>query len=471
MIWNFEQFADRIALTDDAGASISYSELQSETDALAGKIGRRCLVFSLCSNTIDSVVGYVAFVNNRIVPALLNSQLDSGLLLSLIDTYKPSYIWLPDGDLSKYRNFEKVFSGRTYCLLKTGYPNEYTLHSDLALLLTTSGSTGSPKFVRQMYKNIEINTKQIVDYLQLDESEKPITTLPMNYTYGCSIINTHLLVGAEILLTDKTFFQREFWNFFKEKGATSFGGVPYTYEMLEKLRFFRMKLPSLRTMTQAGGKLDPELHKKFAEYAIENNKHFVVMYGACEATARMGYLPYDKALVKIGSMGIPVPGGKFAIIDTENNEIKDAGIAGELVYSGDNVTMGYAVCGDDLARGDERGGILHTGDVAKRDDDGYYYIVGRLKRFLKIYGNRVNLDEIEQLIKSQFDCLNCAVGGVDDLVYIFITDSVKADAVRKYISEKTGLNVAAFKIVTLDSIPKSDSGKTLYRELEKYYSK
>ena len=250
-------------------------------------------------------------------------------------------------------------------LLRTGYVKDCLLYGELGLLLTTSGSTGSPKFVRQSYTNILDNARSIVTYLELDETERPITTLPMNYTYGLSIINSHLLVGASILVTDKTLMEKEFWSFFKESKATSFGGVPYTYEMLDKLRFYRMELPSLRTMTQAGGKILPELHEKFAKYAKEQGKRFVVMYGQCEATARMGYLPYEKAVEKKGSMGIVIPGGKFRLIDVNGKEITDPYITGELVYEGKNVTLGYAECKDDLGKGDERGGILETGDMAQ----------------------------------------------------------------------------------------------------------
>jgi acyl-CoA synthetase (AMP-forming)/AMP-acid ligase II len=356
-----------------------------------------------------------------------------------------------------------------YVLLRTGYGADCELYPDLALLLTTSGSTGSPKFVRQSYANIKANTASIIEYLELDSSERAITTLPMNYTYGLSIINTHLMVGATLLLTDKGLMQKEFWNFFKEEQATSFGGVPYTYEMLDRLRFYRMELPALRCMTQAGGKLTPELHKKFAEYAEENGKKFVVMYGQCEATARMGYLPPDKAVEKCGSMGIVIPGGKFHLIDVEGNDIQEPHVTGELVYEGANVTLGYAEKPEDLAKGDERGGILQTGDMAQVDEDGFYYIVGRKKRFLKIYGNRVNLDEVDRLIKGKFDNLDCASAGVDDHMYIFVTDASKAAAVKEFVVEKTKLNAIAFQTVVIDEIPKNDAGKTLYKELAKYY--
>ncbi len=467
-MWCLEQFRENIALRDENGRTLSYGELSEETRRIAEAVGRRSLVFSLCRNTIGSVLGYVAFLNGHIPPVLLNSHLEETLLAGLLQTYQPAFIWIPAEQADQFTEMKPVYGCYDYVLLKTGYKTEYPLYDRLGLLLTTSGSTGSPKLVRQSYENILDNARAIVSYLELDATECPITTLPMNYTYGLSIINSHLLVGATLLLTEKTLMQKEFWSFFKEAGATSFGGVPYTYEMLDRLRFFRMELPSLRTMTQAGGKLLPELHEKFALYAQENGKKFVVMYGQCEATARMGYLPPERAIEKKGSMGIVIPGGKFHLIDADGNEVIEPLTTGELVYEGKNVTLGYAECGEDLAKGDERNGILETGDMAQFDADGFYYIVGRKKRFLKIYGNRVNLDEIDRMVKGEFG-IDAAAGGIDDHMYIFVTEEGYADSIREFVARKTGLNPAAFRVLTINEIPKNDAGKTLYQELERYY--
>lgn len=468
-IWDLEQFGQSVAIQDEFGNQVAYDILNSETQRLANAVGKRCLVFSLCRNEIGSVVGYVSFLSSGIVPVMLNSHLDGKLLDNLLSTYHPSFLWSPEDQAGQFPNTEKVYSVYGYALLKTNYEKTYPLYEDLALLLTTSGSTGSPKFVRQSYANILDNAQSIVKYLKLDNTERPITTLPMNYTYGLSIINSHLLVGARILVTDKGLMQKEFWSFFNEAGATSFGGVPYTYEMLDKLHFYRRDLPTLRTMTQAGGKILPELHEKFAKYAEEKGKQFIVMYGQCEATARMGYLPAEKAVEKKGSMGIVIPGGKFRLVDVNGAEITTPYTTGELVYEGKNVTLGYAECGDDLSKGDERHGVLETGDMAQFDEDGFFYIVGRKKRFLKIFGNRVNLDEVDRLIKSEFQ-IEVASSGVDDHMYIFVTDDKLADPVRDFVIAKTGLNPIAFKVIVIDEIPKNDAGKTLYKELTKYYA-
>ena len=461
-----EKEGSNIAALSPNGEKLSYKTLVEIVNDFKNVIGTRNLIFVLCYNKVAAIAGYVGLVGSKNVPLLLSADIDEELLQHLIDIYKPNYIWCPKK--KSYSVFEccnkEIYSFLDYVLIKVN-SEVVKLYEDLALLLTTSGSTGSPKLVRQSYVNILSNAESIAKYLELDDSERPITMLPMNYTYGLSVINSHLLVGATILVTENSYAQKQFWDFFKSNKATSIVGVPYTYEILKKLRFFKMELPSLRYMTQAGGKLLPELHKEFAEYALNNDKRFYVMYGQTEATARMSYLPYEYSLEKYGSMGIAIPGGEFSLIDENDNIITNNGKIGELVYKGPNVTLGYAKCSADLEKGDERHGVLVTGDMARRDEDGYYYIVGRKKRFLKIYGNRVNLDECEQLILDMFDDIECACVGDDDNLKIYVTKHGIEEEIIGYISEKTGLNKKAFSVIVISELPKNDSGKIQYNEL------
>lgn len=468
MMWKFNEFGDNIALIDENDNKISFGELYNIGNDIIKVMNRRSLVFLLCRNEIGSVAAYTAFINAGIVPLLLSANIDMQLLGSLLEKYKPEYICIPEELETGFTQFHKEWTKYQYSILKTYYDTSYELNDKLALLLTTSGTTGSPKLVRQSYKNIKSNAKSIVQYLKLDANEKPITTLPMNYTYGLSIINSHFMVGATLVLTEKSIVQKEFWLCLNKNKCTSFAGVPYTYEILDKMNFYRMDMPSVKTMTQAGGRLSPELHKKIAKYASDVGKEFIVMYGQCEATARMSYLPSEKSLEKYGSVGIAIPGGQFEIVDENGEIIEKEEVAGELLYRGENVTLGYAEKGEDLVKGDERNGKLLTGDLAKRDKDGYYYIVGRKKRFLKIYGNRVNLDEIDKLIKEKFNFIECASVGKDDNLVVFITDESVIGDVRKYISEITKLNVAAFHVRSIETIPKNEAGKVTYSELTNY---
>ncbi len=440
MLFDFVQFRDKPAFITKSSDIITYAELDNATHINIP----RGLVFCLCSNTLSSLIGYLTCLQSNLPVVMLDASKPKDVIDSLIAAYSPEYIW--NGKLES--------TG-----LKGG-----KIHKDLAMCLTTSGSTGSPKFVRLSADNILSNAESIAKYLQIDENERPITTLPLYYSYGLSVINSHLISGATILLTDATYAQRDFWTFMKEQRATSIAGVPYTYEILKRLRFFRMDLPDLKTMTQAGGKLNKDIAKEYIDFAAEKGKRFFVMYGQTEATARMSYLPWESAQDKCASIGLPIPGGEFTLINSSGEIINEPDIDGELVYKGPNVSLGYAECRDDLAKGDENNGVLHTGDVARRDADGYYYITGRLKRFVKIWGNRCNLDAVEQLVKEV--TVSCACVGVDDKITVFVTEDGLEERIIGLLTEKTGLNNRAFEVRCINEIPKSASGKIQYPDLQ-----
>ena len=396
---------------------------------------------------------------------LLDASKDSSVIGSLIKHYKPTYIWKPNNshtDISE--STEIILKYEDYQLVKTTY-EEYEINPDVSLCLTTSGTTGSPKFVKLTEDNLRSNAESIAAYLKITETERAITSLPMYYSFGMSVINSHLIKGATLLLTDKAVIQREFLNFLKDGKATSIAGVPYTYEMLRRLRFLKMDLPDLKTMIQAGGKLNANIVKEYVENAQQTGKEFIVMYGQTEAAPRMSYLPFDKALEKYASIGIAIPGGKLSLRDVNDKEIATPDTDGELIYEGPNVCMGYAECIEDLAKGDENHGVLHTGDVARFDSDGYFYITGRMKRFVKVWGNRCNLDATEQLVKSITTA--CACVGVDDKITLFVTQEDLEEKIKNYLVEKTGLNIRAFEVKVVDDIPTLPSGKLDYQTMQK----
>ncbi len=466
MLWDFEQFGERTALID-GDRLISYRELKKMGDDFAEQIPERSLIFILCSNRPASAAGYTACINHGIVPLLLDEKIDAGLLDHLIEVYRPAYLWTPAGRLAEGLG-ETVYEDEDYELRDRKEKAPWPMHEDLALLINTSGSTGSPKLVRQTEKNLLANTRSIVEYLEMDETERAITCLPMNYVYGLSILNTHLYVGASIVMTNAAITGKSFWTLVKEREVTSFAGVPFSYQVLDKIGFMKKEYPSLRYMTQAGGKLPVELHDKFSRFAAERGIRFIVMYGASEATARMGYLPAQYAVERCGSMGFAIPGGRFEIIDANDQVITEPDTAGELVYYGDNVTMGYAQKGEDLVLGDENCGRLRTGDVARFDADGFYYIVGRMKRFVKVFGKRIGLDELELILKTHYDTTEVACGGKDEEIHVFVADpSIDTRELVAFASKKLEINPRVFQVYEVEEIVKNNAGKTLYLEMEK----
>lgn len=453
--------SDAIAMCDSKGLKVSYGDIVQFSETLHEVIGDRTLIFVLCHNCIGAAIGYLGALCNHIVPLLLSASIDGDLLQNLISCYRPEYIWKPIEDVTE---IEKVcFSDYGYALISTGM-SQYDLYQELSLLLTTSGSTGSPKLVRHSYRNLEEQAKNIAIFFELNDAEKPMLDLPINYTYGLSVLNSHLYVGATVLLSDLHVLDPEYWKFIKKYQATSLTNVPYYYEILKKLRFFQMNLPSIKVISQGGGRLSDELYKEYAEFAVKNGKKFIPTYGQTEGSARMAYLPAELSSQKCGSIGYAIPNGRLYLIDEEGNNLDKPNVIGEMVYEGPNVTLGYAQSREDLLLGDERHGVLHTGDMAKKDEDGCFYIVGRKKRFLKLWGYRVGLDECENLIKSAFE-VECACTGDDKCMQIFVTSGEHVDEIKKYISNKTNINSSAFQVHYIESIPRNEAGKILYSKL------
>ena len=470
---DLERFADRTALIASDGQQYSYKCLLEYGDAVAQQAAERSLVFLIGSNTPQCIAGYVGFIRRGVVPVLINHTVSQEMIDQLIDAYKPEYVFRPNVDFNEYElsqlasspNGESVTTLPLVASLPPfNQPCNSQLYPELGLILTTSGSTGSPKFVRLTYENLFSNAESIAQYLEIAPDDRAITTLPMTYSYGLSIINSHLITGACIILTDAPIIGKDFWTLFKEQNPTTFGGVPFVYDMLKKLRFARMNCPSLKYITQAGGHLSAELVKEFEDICKQKGIKFIVMYGQTEATARMAYMPWDKLEGRENSIGIAIPGGEFFLIDDNGAVIDQPDVPGELCYRGPNVSLGYATCREELANGDDNGGVLHTGDVAKRDAEGFYYIVGRKKRFLKIFGNRVNLDEVQTLLLKRG--IEAACVGKDDAMKVYVVTGTDCNAVRQLLAELTHLNLSAFTVLNIDAIPRNDAGKILYSKLE-----
>lgn len=454
-----------VAAKDTRGGVLTYGEIIALADRLRDTLPGRSLLFILTENTIGGIAWTIASIIAGHVPLVLNAHTEEALLRTLLDTYLPQYICRPDDIAPLPDEKSAVTAEYGYTLSSTGNP-EVKLYPELSHLLPTSGSTGSPKLVRHKYSNIEAAGLNISTFFRLTPEDRPLMVLPLYYTMGLSMVFSHFKAGATVLITDLKMTDPGFWKFLKEERATSFTGVPFSYEVLDKMRFMRMKLPDLTLLTQGGGKMPEELNRKFAEYCRDNGKRWVATYGQSEGTARMAWLPEEYALSKMGSIGIAVPNATLSLRDADGSEIKESPATGEMCYEGKNVTMGYARKREDLALGDERNGFLPTGDIAYRDADGFYFIKGRMGRFLKLFGNRIGLDECEHILRSVVTC-DCACTGTDEKMIVYITDEAMSHAALEAILNATKLPATVVEVRAIDALPKNEAGKILYAKLPK----
>jgi acyl-coenzyme A synthetase/AMP-(fatty) acid ligase len=462
MIFDIDEGQRRkqVALIDPVSrADWTYQQLSEEVRARQKFLSAPGLVFLFCSNDQESVAWYLACLEAGLPVALLNAQLDPALRANLIALYRPAWILStdqPGGDGYRALGRDRLWISVT--------PAEAPLHPDLGQLLSTSGSTGSPKLVRLTRNNVISNARSIREALGIEADHLPVAHLPMHYSYGLSVLNSHLLAGARILLTNLGLMSAGFWEAVRGYQANSFSGVPYTYQMLRRLDLDKVNAPSLRTFTQAGGKLDNDSISHFHQRVTRRGGSFWVMYGQTEATARMTVLPAGELGRKLGSAGKAIPGGSLSVRTEAGETTRTPGTVGELIYEGPNVMMGYAQNLGDLSRGDELEGRLATGDRASLDEEGFVSILGRSQRDAKLFGLRMNLDELEALVKQHGPA--AAVGG-EDRVFIFCEFGGDEDLqlIRTELAAKLRLHPGAFQFRRVDRLPTNASGKIDYVQL------
>lgn len=409
---------DHPALIDaGSGRTVSYSELSSR---LPGReAAEKRMVLHRLEPRLDSVIAYLA-------------DLAAGHAVVVAD-----------------RRSEPALAAAYFSSDKRP-----ALHRDLSLLLTTSGSTGSAKVVRLSALNVESNAAAIAESLSIGRSDRAVTSLPLSYSYGLSVLHSHLWAGATVVLFDASVVEPGFWDVAARWSVTSLAGVPYTYQVLSRLDGLVERAPALSVMTQAGGRLAPALVARFHEVMARRGGRFHVMYGQTEASPRMTCTPAGSLPAKLGSVGIPLPGGTVEID------------GGEVVYRGPNVMMGYASGPADLARGDDCGGLLRTGDLGFVDRDGYLWLTGRAKRIAKLFGNRVALDDVEGLFSAHVPV--AALAGEGDCIEIHFDAGFagRLEAPRRAAARQLGVPASALRLVAHpEGLPLTGSGKVDYRRL------
>jgi long-chain acyl-CoA synthetase len=347
---------------------------------------------------------------------------------------------------------------------------------DLALLLFTSGSTSQPRGVMLTHQNLIANSRSILEYMKLGGRDRVMVVLPFYYSFGASLLHTHLAAGAALVIDRRFMFPDKVLKRMEETGCTGLAGVPSHFQiLLRKSSLKSMSLPTLRWLQQAGGKL-PNLFIEELVDTLPQAKLFV-MYGATEATARISYLPPELLPDKLGSIGKGIPGVRIFVLDEAGHEVSP-GEVGEVVVEGDNVALGYWQAPAE-SEATFRHGRLHTGDLARTDEDGFIYIVDRAKDFIKCGGSRVSSKQLEETLLGYEGLVEAAVLGTPDDV---LGEAVSAFVVPRDAGDATlQENVLAFcrealpphlvprRLTVLSALPKNSAGKVLKQALRQAY--
>ncbi|HEY0816283.1 MAG TPA: AMP-binding protein, partial [Pseudonocardia sp.] len=417
---------------------LTYRDLADRVEESATRIGAgRALVLVEATNGIGSLIGYLAALHGGHV-VLLADRGDPAQVAELTERFAPDVVIDAAGRVRE-RSAARA----------------HRLHPDLALLLTTSGSTGHPRLVRLPAAALDANAAAIGTYLEITPDDRPALTLPMHYCYGLSVINSSLLAGAGLLLSDASVLDPAFWAAAREQAVTSLHGVPHTFELLDRVGFADMTLPHLRYVTQAGGRLPPEQVRRWASVGARRGWRLFVMYGQTEATARMAYLPPELAAACPDAIGVAIPGGALSIEPLDDDPRADG--VGELVYRGPNVMLGYADGPADLAEGAAEP-VLRTGDLGRRRPDGLFEIVGRRARFVKPFGIRTDLDGLEQLLAEHR--VEAACTGSDARIIVAArTTGADVARVATIVTERLGLPASILTVVAVDELPRRPNGK------------
>ena len=335
----------------------------------------------------------------------------------------------------------------------------------LAAIIYTSGTTGHPKGVTLSHRNLATNVRSIQAYLDLSADDSIVNVLPFYYSYGNSILHTHLTVGARLILEGSMLFPVQILRRMESERATGFSGVPSTYSiLLNRVDLSQYNLSSLRYVTQAGGPMAPADIHRFR--ALLPNTRFFVMYGQTEASARLTYLPPDRLDEKMGSVGIAIPDVEIVVRDAQGNPVPD-GETGELCARGANIMQGYWKDPDTTASVVKDGWLL-TGDLARRDADGFLYIVGRASEMIKSGAHRISPKDIEEVILELDGIAEVAAVSVPDeilgqAIKVVVVKRADSDLDMRAIQRHCRQQLAAYKIPKIvefaDAIPRTASGK------------
>ena len=461
----------------------TYSEIDSLSNKLGGYlkevgIKRGDRVVLLYENSFNHIISYFAIlkaggvcvalntettvdfliylINNSDAKAIIsNTQCSKYLLPSLKKTPYLKQVIIDQEDLNEYIKLGHINQISLNEILKNGKETNLNVRSidiDLEAIVYTSGSTGKPKGVMLTHLNTVSNMRSIVQYLHLTKDDRVMVVLPFYYIYGKSLLMTHFLVGGSVVIDNRFTYPNAVLKTMQKTEVTGFAGVPSTFMiLLNKSSLNQYTFKSLRYITQAGGAMAPSVQKEVVK-AFSPAKVYI-MYGATEAAPRLSYVEPDMLPKKWGSIGKPVPNVELYVADNTGREVK-AGETGEIVARGSNIMAGYWR-DPEGTKEVLKDGIYYTSDLGKVDKDGFLYVVGRKKDFIKVGGFKVSAKEIEERILELDEVHETAVIGVND--------TILGEAVKAFIVAKEKININA------DTINKHLKGKLPPYEIPKYY--
>ena len=468
--------AARAFLDASSGKWFTRAELARCLACFSDKLAftQKALGFVFARNDAASLIAYLGSIEAGHAVVMLDPDLDLALASRLILRFQPDFIVAPasqafDSTIAAQYSASALEVEQT--LLRSSRPHLHAVHPDVALLISTSGSTGSPRLVRLSWRNLQSNAASINQALSTTDRDSAMLTSPIFNGYAQSLIHTHLAAGGSFVLARDRIVSRAFWDAVRNAGCATIGGTPYFYQLLDRLDLDALAVPGLKKFIQIGGRLGENLARKYHEAASRRGGALHIMYGQAEATARISGVPPALLPDAARSVGFALPGGRLSI-ETEGRLCGDSQ-EGELVYEGPNVMLGYASEPSDLAKGDELGGKLYTGDLGYHDDRGLFYITGRKARFVKLFGWRISLDDVEEMLSHAGPV---AAVSHNDRILIFC-ESSRGESPNggvpniEQLAARLRMHPSGFEVRMVPAIPRLANGKTDYRSLVPDFAK
>ena len=459
---HFKKFNKNIAIINEKNIKYTYSNIIKEIKYFKNKIALsdEKIAILISNNFFSFIIIYLACVIYKTKLIIVNENHFQNNYIKIINNFKPDFIF-SSMNFSKIKFFKNKikFKYKNYFIYYLNKNNKLKINKEIAILLPTSGSTGSPKFACLSYENLITNTKSIISYLKINKSSTTITSLNPGYSYGLSIINSHLYKGSKLVMNSYSILDLNFWKLFKVNKIKFFYTVPLMCEILFKDSSFSNSFKYLNTLCCAGGHLDKKIKLNILSFL--KNKNIFVMYGQTEASPRISYVNISKNKNKIDSIGKSVKGGEL-FFKSNKNKISMKKLPKEIYYKGKNVMLFYAEKIKDLAKKRSNNYIINTGDLGYQDSQNFFYLTGRKNRIAKINGVRIDLDQIDKDFKSQkITSIN-----IQNKVFLCSKKVIKKNSLNK-ISKIYNLGINNIKTFRIRTLPLNYNNKLDYSKLTK----